>query len=84
MIDLRHDDQVEFRDGTPLTWHVDPHGLVIIRCGRGHLGTLAVGHADGHVVATDGTVTPSCVCPRPGCGWHEMIRLLDWTPLEGP
>lgn len=32
-----------------------------------------------HVVADDGTVSPSDVCPFPPCAFHEMIRLDDWA-----
>jgi hypothetical protein len=31
-----------------------------------------------HQIAADGTVTPSCVCPRDGCGWHETVKLEGW------
>lgn len=27
-----------------------------------------------HEIAEDGAVSPSVVCPRDGCGWHEWIR----------
>jgi hypothetical protein len=53
------------------------------KCGR--FGSLA-----GHEIDKDGIVTPSVLHeypiadldgsnPREGCGFHEMIRLLDWA-----
>ncbi len=30
-----------------------------------------------HIIAQDGLVTPSVVCPN-GCGFHEYVRLGDW------
>jgi len=32
-----------------------------------------------HAIAPDGTVTPSVVCPKEGCTFHEMIRLEGWN-----
>jgi hypothetical protein len=31
-----------------------------------------------HKIAADGTVSPSFVCPHPGCGFHEFIVLSGW------
>lgn len=31
-----------------------------------------------HDIAADGTVTPSVVCPHPGCTWHVMVKLAGW------
>ncbi len=31
-----------------------------------------------HIVASDGTVTPSVAC-RPPCDFHEFIRLDKWS-----
>lgn len=31
-----------------------------------------------HDIADDGTVSPSVVCPHPGCSWHVWIKLKDW------
>ena len=42
-------------------------------CPNGHLGGLG-----DHTIADDGTVSPSVVCPRPGCDFHDHIRLVDW------
>lgn len=35
-----------------------------------------------HKVMADGTVQPSAVCPLEGCGFHEHIKLANWTPPE--
>jgi hypothetical protein len=52
-------------------------------CPFGHGATLA---KNVHKIATDGTVSPSFVCPRAtdeGCTFHEFVRLLDWKPEDG-
>ncbi len=42
---------------------------------NGHGLTL---HA--HNIAEDGIVTPSCVCPIAGCGFHDWFKLEGWIP----
>ncbi len=42
-------------------------------CPNGHVGELT-----DHTIAKDGTVSPSVVCPRGGCGFHDYIRLIGW------
>jgi hypothetical protein len=37
------------------------------------------GTAEGHDIASDGTVSPSVVCPYPDCAWHTFVRLADWS-----
>jgi hypothetical protein len=32
-----------------------------------------------HMVADDGVVSPSYVCPFPPCAFHEFVRLNDWN-----
>ena len=62
----------------PLTWEPigRPSGaLAVVYCGKGHPGTL---HSNSHVVAPDGTVSPSLVCGWDGCDWHEFVRLERW------
>jgi hypothetical protein len=49
---------------------------VVTRCPNGHIGTL------DHDIAADGTVTPSVVCQRDGCNYHEFIKLDGWS--HGP
>ncbi len=51
---------------------------VITRCANGHIGSL-----DDHTIADDGTVSPSVVCQRQGCNFHEFIKLEDWKGGEG-
>jgi hypothetical protein len=43
-------------------------------CSRGHLLTLG-----GHVIAENGDVTPSVICPHQGCRFHAFVRLSGWT-----
>lgn len=49
--------------------------------------TCHAGHGlvlKGHTIAVDGTVFPSVVCMKPGCSFHEFIRLAGWRygPLD--
>lgn len=45
-----------------------------ITCPSGHTLTLR-----NHRVAADGRVHPSIVCPEPGCSFHELVRLQNWS-----
>lgn len=62
---------------TPGTWRqLDDQGkrsasINCPQCGRG--GTLT-----DHEIAPDGTITPSVVCPHPGCSYHDMGKLDGW------
>jgi len=63
----------------PLEWRPPPglgwwlwRGLVMLQCPAGHSCHLP------HAVDAAGAVTPSAVCPVPGCTFHEFLRLLDW------
>lgn len=47
----------------------------MVSCTRGHVASLS-----GHIIATDGTVSPSLVCPEAGCDWHVMAKLVGWEP----
>ncbi len=33
-----------------------------------------------HEIAADGTVTPSLVCARSGCKFHDHVKLVGWEP----
>ena len=58
-------------------WH-RRFAWAIIRCPQcSRLLTLS---RQRHVVADDGTVSPSLVCPYPnlGCSWHVFVRLDGW------
>lgn len=55
---------------------VYPHIEVWFTCPNGHLGKL------DHEIADDGTVSPSVACPVEGCGFHELVKLEDWTPAD--
>lgn len=61
------------------TWRsarVDGRRIVQLACpGCGKTARLA-----DHLIATDGTVAPSVVCPHPPCTFHEVIQLDGWTP----
>ena len=32
-----------------------------------------------HTIDPDGTVTPSLDCPFEHCGFHDYVKLADWT-----
>lgn len=32
-----------------------------------------------HEISGDGTVTPSVECAKPGCSFHDDIRLVGWA-----
>jgi hypothetical protein len=49
-------------------------GVVIVSCPEGHTARL------NHNVASDGSVTPSLLCPY--CGWHVWGRLDGWEAGE--
>lgn len=63
--------------GEPLTWGPvieQPGGPVVgarVTCPNRHSAQL-----DNHVIHTDGTVSPSAVCPF--CDFHEFIILEGW------
>lgn len=42
-------------------------------CPNGHLGILS-----DHMIDDDGKVSPSVVCPAPGCNFHDYVRLKGW------
>ena len=60
---------------------VPVYRVVLVRCplcsktftGRNY------GIPRGHTIASDGTLSPSLVCPFPPCTFHEFVRLLDWV-----
>ena len=56
--------------GTSLS---DDGWKVIVKCGNGHVASLAL-----HEIALDGTVTPSLDCPEDGCNWHHHVVLESW------
>ena len=58
-----------------LRWYMSDRRLILV-CPNGHHSFLA-----DHQIASNGIVSPSCVCPWDGCGFHEYVTLVDWTPL---
>lgn len=61
---------------TPGTWNGGQTPIfraVAFCCPNGHIGGLS-----DHEIAPDGTVSPSVVCPEPGCDFHEFIKLEGW------
>ncbi len=55
------------------TWRWLPNGDIAVKCPEcGSLGVL------DHVVAANGTVSPSLVCPATTCGFHEFVMLSGW------
>ena len=62
-------------EGAPAWWAVRQHGQrsACVRCPNGHESYL------NHIVAEDGTVSPSIVCPEKGCDWHVFGVLEGWS-----
>ena len=63
-------------DGFPVSvpcWDGIARG-VVFWCPNGHVGILS-----NHAVDGAGVVTPSVVCDRHGCGFHDHVTLLGYT-----
>jgi len=43
-------------------------------CDRGHALTLRQ-----HAIDAQGVVSPSVVCPAPGCDFHRFVQLDQWA-----
>lgn len=73
MINVQHDQSLS----GPNTWAIHRYGSgraqVVTRCSNGHIGSL-----DDHKISSDGTVSPSVVCQKEGCNFHEFIKLEGW------
>ena len=50
--------------------------LAITACSNGHLASVS---PQIHLIAEDGSLSPSYVCPRKDCGFHEFVRLDSWN-----
>jgi hypothetical protein len=55
-------------ENNPLTY------VIVMRCPECN----QISDLDDHNIDSDGVVTPSLICPREHCDFHEMVRLLDW------
>lgn len=65
------------------TWGDDEGYVTDLKCPNGHISSLYSVRSDApasthHVIDDTGVVTPSVVCPREGCDWHERIVLESW------
>jgi hypothetical protein len=58
--------KAEYREPMPDTANVV--------CSNGHAGLISE-----HLIAADGTVSPSVVCTEENCGWHEHVQLAGWA-----
>ncbi len=76
MITIPH---VPYNDGPGPNWHggqlADGRRTALVKCSHGHIASLSE-----HTIAVDGTVSPSLVCPREGCDFHEVVKLEGWSP----
>lgn len=73
--------KVSWREvGTGWGWWM---GFLMMECPQGHRARINT-DAGGHVVAADGAVSPSCVCPGEAkpCDFHEHVRLDGWDVAE--
>lgn len=50
--------------------------LATVTCSQGHLASVSPAV---HKIAADGTLSPSYVCPREGCTFHEFVRFEGWS-----
>jgi hypothetical protein len=70
--------QVNYRRDFDPRWAKNVRAIALVKCpGCGIESTLS---ANTHTVATDGTVTPSYVCPHTPCTFHEWVKLDGWRP----
>ena len=64
-------------DYLPLTWKGALMGGIRkanFVCPNGHMSSITK-----HIIAEDGTVSPSVVCAYEGCTFHEYIKLVGWN-----
>jgi hypothetical protein len=70
-------------DWEPGTWSgmdtsqysfVDADRSANMVCTNGHQLSLI-----NHKISSDGTVSPSVICPEKGCDYHEFITLEGWN-----
>lgn len=47
---------------------------VLMKCSNGHICSL-----NSYSIDNDGVVTPSVICPRTGCDFHEWVKLKGWV-----
>lgn len=73
-------EQNYFKSFMPLTWR-HFQGSVVIVCSKEHYLSIwnpTKKPEECHKIAPDSTVTPSVVCPVPGCDFHDNIKLEGW------
>jgi hypothetical protein len=90
VIDFARGSQHHADNPKPLTWDYcqrlkkdggahwacqSEHDLALCTCAHGHTTRMT---GTVHQVATDGTVTPSYVCPVQGCTFHDWVRLVGF------
>lgn len=61
---------------TPGEHEVLKYDFALVTCTKGHTCRLVT---KIHSIAKDGTLSPSLVCPVPGCTFHEFVRLVGWN-----
>ena len=61
----------------PLSWRglrdTDGRRSATMTCRNGHGAALT-----DHEIAANGDVSPSVVCPHPGCTFHAWVTLVKW------
>jgi hypothetical protein len=64
-------------------WYFGPRNQrgAVVFCENGHGMSIAGNPPFGseHRIDSNGTVTPSVVCPHEGCSWHVFVRLVGWS-----
>ena len=53
--------------------------LATCSCPNGHLASVS---PRIHSISGDGTLSPSYVCPRENCSFHDFVRFDGWAEAE--
>lgn len=68
--------KIDLTTNAPVFGWQEIHEIVYLRCPRGHLAQL------NHLIDLEGRVTPSVMCPKSGCDFHETIVLEGYNALD--
>jgi len=53
-----------------------PGVLAVLVCPNGHHACIC---SERHTINATGEVSPSCICPRDGCNFHDFVKLENWA-----
>lgn len=58
-------------------WPYDHPGVIASSaCPSGHLATIS---PKIHTISADGALSPSYVCPRKDCSFHDFVKFEGWV-----